>query len=92
MGEAEASAESLSSSIDALRLVIRIESSEVNQVFQGVVAASDSDFVRRLEAFHKATAAHIAYIRQEVSRLEPDLAAESQQMWDAFAASTNDKT
>jgi hypothetical protein len=73
----EAAVDSLDSVVDlpaALRLVIQIESSELNQVFKGVVDATNSKFVRALRAFQVAGARHIEYIQQEISRLEPSLA------------------
>lgn len=80
MEDAESSLASLDSVIDALRLVIQIESSEINQVFLGIVAAADSDFVRKLGVFHESTATHIAYISQRISELEPDLAQECEKL------------
>jgi rubrerythrin len=75
--EMEAAMTSLDSIEDlrgALRLVIEIESSEINSVFQAIVASSESTFVRTLEAFHTAGASHLAYIRCEIARIEPRLA------------------
>jgi hypothetical protein len=76
MDDAEASLEGLDEVTDALRLVIRVESSEINDVFGGVVAATDSDFVRNLRAFQTAGATHISYISDQISKFEPDLAPE----------------
>jgi len=76
MDDAEASVEGLERFTDALRLVIRIEGSEINQVFGGVVAATDSIFVRNLQAFHTAEAKHIEYIVRQIPELEPALADE----------------
>ena len=67
----------------ALRLVIRVESSELNRVFAGVVAASDSDFVRHLQAFRKAGDHHIDFICQRIADILPALASECQTMRDA---------
>jgi hypothetical protein len=86
MREAESAVQSMSSSLDALRLAIQIESSELNEVFLGVVAASDSDFVRKLETFHKATMAHVSYIHREIPRLAPELERESQEVLNRFSA------
>ena len=80
MEDAESSLGSLDSVSDALRLVIQIESSEINQVFLGIVAAADSDFVRKLGVFHEATATHIAYISQRIPELEPGLAQECEKL------------
>lgn len=56
---------------DALRLVIQIESSEVNRVFEGALASCDATFVRRLNAFRKAMENHISYIVDEIPKLDP---------------------
>ena len=61
---------------DALRLVIRLEGSEINHVFRGAVSATDSEFVRTLQAFRTAEAKHIAYACEQIPKLEPDLAGE----------------
>jgi hypothetical protein len=61
---------------EALRLVLALESSEVNHVFEGLVAASSSEFVRALGAFHTATDAHLRFIRRAIPRLDPALEAE----------------
>jgi rubrerythrin len=73
MREAESRAESLDSLSEALRLVIQIESSEVNRVFSGIMAASDSEFVRTLRVFQEAALDHIAYICERVSEMDPGL-------------------
>jgi hypothetical protein len=73
MREAEAGAQSLGCLSDALRLVVRLESSEINRVYSGVVAASDSDFVRAMRVFHDAGRKHIEYISRRISEMEPEL-------------------
>jgi hypothetical protein len=73
MREAEAGTQSLGSLSDALRLVVRLESSEINQVYSGVVAASDSDFVRAMRVFHDAGREHIEYIGTRIPEMEPEL-------------------
>lgn len=78
MKNAEASSTTVQGVHDALRLVIQIESSELDSVFDGVMAASDSEFVRRLRAFQKAGDNHTFYICQQIAELEPDLAEECQ--------------
>ncbi len=76
MKEAESSLEFVDDLAVALRLVIQIESSEVNRVFLGIVSASDSAFVRKLGVFHESTATHLSYIRQSIPELERGLAQE----------------
>jgi hypothetical protein len=76
MDEAEASAEALERLADALRLVITIEGSEINQVFGGAIAATDSPFVRSLRAFQTAEDRHLSYICDMLPKLDPELASE----------------
>ena len=76
MDDLEESLDDLDQLVDALRLVIRVEGSEINQVFRGVVSATDSQFVRTLQAFWTAEAKHIAYACEQIPKLEPDLAGE----------------
>jgi rubrerythrin len=75
MGEAEDLAKRIDSVAAALRLVIRIESSEINRVFAGAVAATDSSFVRNLQVFQIAGATHLTYICDQIPKFEPDLSA-----------------
>ncbi len=57
----------------ALQHVIEIESSEINDVFNGVIAASDSCFVRRIRTFHQTEVQHLQFICRSIERIEPDL-------------------
>ncbi len=66
--------------IDALRQVIDIESSEINHVFDAVVRATDSEFIRRLHVFRTTEIRHIKFICQGVSQLEPSLKEECRTM------------
>jgi len=76
MDEAEAFVNEHDSLADALRLVISVEGSEINDVFESVVASTDSDFVRHLEAFQEAEAMHLRYITVQIAELAPELAEE----------------
>jgi rubrerythrin len=80
MDEAEVTLEALDSLADALRLVITIEDSEINQVFASAVAATDSAFVRALQTFETADTKHLSYICNEIPKLDPDLTAECIEM------------
>ena len=80
MREAEAALNKIDSVADALRLVIDIESSEVNRVFMGVVMAADSTFVTKMNAFWNAGDEHISYIRNRISDLEPSLAEKCEKL------------
>lgn len=73
MEEVEAAVYSIGSVDDALRLVIRIESCEINEIFEAVLAASDSAFVRRLRAFRDAMERHMVYICERIPELAPHL-------------------
>jgi len=88
MAEVEKSLDSLESVADALRLVIQIESSELNHVFGSVIAASGAGFVRKVRAFQNATVGHICSICEEIPRLEPDLAERCREFRDCFFADT----
>jgi hypothetical protein len=72
--EVAAVAATVSDRLRALELALEIESSEINYVFFGVVAATKSDFVRSLQAFHATGREHIEYLCREAATLEPSLA------------------
>jgi len=84
MASAEARLDRIDTVIDALRLAIRIESSEVNRVFQGVIAATDSPFVSALGAFHDATERHLSYICRCAPEIEPSLRDQCLVMHESF--------
>ena len=86
MEEAEGLINQIGEVADALRLVIQIESSEVNRVFQSIVAATDSDFVRALSAFRMATESHISYICRRVPEIEPRLGGPCRDLESAFSS------
>jgi hypothetical protein len=86
MVDAEASLNSIECVSDGLRLVIQIEASEVNQVFNSVVAASEAGFVKKVRAFQKAAAEHISFICDAIPKLEPDLAQQCREFRDRFLA------
>ena len=88
MESIESSLKTIDGVADALRLVIEIEGSEVNQVFGSVVAASGSGFVRKILVFQTAAENHIAYICSEIPKLQPDLAEECRELEDRFFVST----
>jgi hypothetical protein len=89
MEEAASSLDSLDGVRSALRLVIQIESSEVNRVFRGVVAAANSDFIRKLEAFQQSTSHHLDYICEQIPQLEPDLSGECREMLAAYESTVD---
>ncbi len=54
-------------------LVVQIESSEINEVFNAALAATDSAFVKKLRPFRKAMEAHMSYIVERLPELSPQL-------------------
>jgi rubrerythrin len=89
MDDVEASLEDLDCAADAFRMVIQLEGSEINQVFRGAVAATDSEFVRTVRAFEAAEAKHIAYISDQIPKFEPNLAAECRDLRAAHLSDTS---
>jgi rubrerythrin len=85
MREAEFRANSLDSLSDALRLVIQIESSEINRIYSGIMEASDSEFVRTLRVFHDAGVDHISYICNRVPEMDPELRDACWKLRDEYA-------
>ena len=73
MHAAERTAQLLKTLPEALELVLALECSEINFVFQGVVQSSESPFVRRVQAFNAAGEDHLAYITRWLPHLEPSL-------------------
>lgn len=59
---------------DALRLVIDLESSEINDAFMGILDASPSTFVRAVKAFRSSQEEHIELICGKIPALASDLA------------------
>jgi hypothetical protein len=80
MDEAEAALTSIDSVEEALRLVIQIESSEVNQVFYAALAATDAAFVKKLQPFRKAMEWHMRYITDRITELAPQLMAATREL------------
>jgi hypothetical protein len=80
MAAAEAALPGIGSVDAALRLVIQIESSEVNEVFHAALAATDAAFVRRLKPFREAMEAHMSYIAERIAELSPRLLLAAREM------------
>lgn len=74
MSDAESRVDDMHSALDALKLVIDIESSEINEVFRSIVTAADSEFVRRINVFGDTERRHLTFIGHAIVRLEPTLA------------------
>ena len=73
MEAAEAAVREIDSADAALRLVVRIESSEINEVFNAVLAATDATFVKKLGPFRKTMEAHMTHIVGRIPELSPKL-------------------
>lgn len=80
----EADVRQIDSVDDALRLTIRIESSEVNKVFHAALAASDAAFVKKLRPFREAMEAHMTYIVERIPQLAPHLMLECRELRSTF--------
>lgn len=72
-GAAAAKIESLR---DALRLVVQMEMSEVNQVFAKIVEATDPRLAAKFGAFRAAMRNHLGFVRERIPQLDPELAEE----------------
>jgi hypothetical protein len=71
MQDVETALRDVGSLEDALRLVVQIESGEVNRVFQGVLATSAPTLAKKLTAFREAMESHIDYIVVRLPELAP---------------------
>jgi hypothetical protein len=80
MDDAERSLADLDCVRSALQLVIQIEGSEVNQLFEAVIGATDSRFVKYLRPFQTTVATHLSYISNRIPQLEPGLEGQCQNL------------
>jgi rubrerythrin len=80
MDETDATVRSIDSVEAALRVVIEIESSEINRVFDAALAATDAAFVRKLEPFRKAMQWHLTFLVDRLGDLAPQLMAETREL------------
>ena len=74
--EVEATFEQHESLADSLRLVIRIESSQINGLFTSIVNATDTRFGEVFSVFRTAVRDHLNYIQERIPALDPRLKAE----------------
>lgn len=86
MADAEAAVPTIDSVDAALRLVIQIESSEINEVFPAALAATDSAFVKRLRPFQETMEAHVSYIVERIPELSPKLMLATRELRARFPA------
>ncbi len=80
LAEAERRLDGRDSLADSLRLVIRMESSQINGLFMNVVNATDARFAKVYSAFCNAVRDHLGYLQEQIPILEPSLAAECDQL------------
>ena len=73
MDAAEADLREVDSINAALRLVVQIESSQINAVFAAALLATDAAFIKRLKPFRQAVEAHISYVVERIPELSPHL-------------------
>ena len=90
MEETEAKLYEVNSVDAALRLVLRIEGSEINQVFHAALAATDAAFVRRLRPFRDAMETHMGYILDRLPELAPHLVDEARALRAKFPQARTD--
>ena len=73
MEAAETAVHEIDSVDVALRLVVQIELSGINEVFRAALAATDAAFVKKLRPFQKTMEAHMTYIVEQIPVLSPEL-------------------
>jgi hypothetical protein len=73
MDAAEADLREVDSVDAALRLVVQIETSQINTLFTAALLATDAAFIKRLKPFRRAVEAHIAYVVERIPQLSPQL-------------------
>ena len=73
MDATEAAVYTIDSVDAALRLVVQIESSEINEVFHAALVATDAAFVKRLKPFQEAMEAHMSYLAERLPELSPQM-------------------
>jgi hypothetical protein len=74
MSEAETAADAITCLDDALQLTVQLESSEINKVFQAMLEASNSVFIKKMAYFRLASKAHLSYIAHMLPELSPQFA------------------
>ncbi len=80
MQEIVASLDKIGSVDDVVRVVMQIETSEINPIFLGVVEATESPFVKTLSPFRTAIRHHVDYICRSVTAFTASGAAASREL------------
>lgn len=73
MDNAEALASTMCDAESIMRLVVHLESSEINHAYSAVIAASNSAFVKTLQPFRNVIELHLSYIVIRAAELTPKL-------------------
>ncbi len=87
MQQTVASLDDIRSMDDVARLILQIETSEINPVFLGVIEATESPFVKNLGPFRRAVSHHVSYICERISTLMPSAALACRKLHDKFQGS-----
>ena len=82
MQQTVASLDEIKSLDDVVRLILHIETSEVNPVLMGVIEATESPFVKNLGPFRRAVKYHIGHICKRISKLAPSAASACRELRD----------
>jgi hypothetical protein len=77
-----ASLDEIKSIDDVVRLILHVETSEINPVLMGVIAATDSPFVKNLGPFRRAVNQHIGCLCKKLSALTPAAALACRELRD----------
>jgi len=86
MADTEAAVSTIDSVDAALQLVLRIEASEINEVFPAALAATGSTFVKKLRPFQKAMESHMTYLVERIPELSPKLMLTTRELRARFPA------
>jgi len=81
----EISHRNINSLEEALRLVIRIESSEVNHLFLSLITATEVEFIDKISAFRDAMSSHLSYICRRIPEFSPNLALDCNELLGKFS-------
>jgi hypothetical protein len=84
MEAAEAAVREIDSMDAALQTVIQIESSEINKVFNAILAATEANFVKKLRPFRRAMEAHMTYLAERIPQLSPRMIVKVRELRASF--------
>ncbi|MGW8257377.1 MAG: hypothetical protein ACWGMZ_07835, partial [Thermoguttaceae bacterium] len=84
MATAEAAVYNITSVDEALQLVLQLETSEINPIFDSILRAADSVFVNKSRKFRRAIEEHIVYIGERMPQLCPAMTSAAQNLVDYY--------